>query len=233
MICLAVDTSSKFLCIVLMENDRVLRKYNQNKARAHGQFLIPGIQTILKKQKIRLKDLDCLAVNIGPGSFTGLRIGIAAVKGLSLGLDIPIISISSLDLIAFNCKDVKKTICPIIDAKRKQVYGAVFKQAANSLKKQGKYFLGPIDQLLENLNSETLFCGDGVGLYKEQIMTHKDKDCSFAQEKFWYTDPDIFAKLCYRDYKKKKFKQAKDIVPMYLYAHTCTVGKKLKNNNEK
>lgn len=225
MICLAVDTSSKFLCLVLMENDRVLRKYNQNKSRAHGQFLMPAIQKLLKKQGIGLKDLDCLAVNIGPGSFTGLRIGIAAVKGLSLALDIPIISLCSLDLIAFNCRIAQKIICSIIDAKRKQVYGAVFKQVGNNLKRQGKYFLGPIDELLNNLNSPVLFCGDGVSVYREQIMNHKAKDSSFAQEKFWYTDSAVFAKLCYADYLRKKFKQAAEIVPMYLYAHTCTIKK--------
>ncbi|MBU1088182.1 MAG: tRNA (adenosine(37)-N6)-threonylcarbamoyltransferase complex dimerization subunit type 1 TsaB [Candidatus Omnitrophica bacterium] len=233
MICLAVDTSSKFLCIVLMENERILRKFNQDKARAHGQLLIPEIQKILKTQKIRLQDLDCLAVNIGPGSFTGLRIGIAAVKGLSLALKIPIISLSSLDLIAYNCLKLEKTICSIIDAKRKQVYAAIFKNSGTSLKKQKKYFLGPIDDLLVNLKAAIVFSGDGVGLYKEQIMAHKNINPVFAQEKSWYTDPAVFAKLCYREYQNKKFKQAKDIVPMYLYPNTCTVRKKQKKSNAK
>jgi len=216
-----------------MENERVLRKFNQAKARAHGQFLIPEIQKILDKQKIRLQDLDCLAVNIGPGSFTGLRIGIAAVKGLSLGLNLPIISLSSLDLIAHNCLDSKKTICSIIDAKRKQAYAAIFKNSGNNLKKQGKYFLGPIEDLMVNLNPEVVFSGDGVGLYKEQISSYKNLNPSFAREKLWYTDPNVFAKLCYREYQSKKLKQAKEIVPMYLYANTCTVRKTQKNNNAK
>ncbi len=228
MICLAIDTSSKFLCIVLMKNNRVLRRYNQNKDRAHGQRLIPEIQNILKKEKINLHDLDCLGIDIGPGSFTGLRIGIAAIKGLSLGLNIPIISLSSLDLMANNCIDSKKTVCSIIDAKRKQVYAAVFKPSRGDLKRQGKYFLGPIDDLLVSLNSEVLFCGDGVDLYKQQIIISKNINPSFAQEKLWYTVPNVFAKLCYQKYQNKKFAQAKDIAPLYLYANTCTVRKKQK-----
>jgi len=232
MICLAIDTSSKFLCIVLMEKNRVLRKYNQNKDRAHGQRLIPEIQNILKKEKISLQALDCIGIDIGPGSFTGLRIGIAAIKGLSLGLNIPIIRLSSLDLIANNCIDSEKTICSIIDAKRKQVYAAIFKISKGKLKRQGKYFLGPIAALIENLNSNVLFCGDAIALYKQQIMECKNINPSFAEDKLWYATPDTFAKLCYQEYQNKKLIKAKDIVPLYLYANTCTVRKKQENNDK-
>jgi tRNA threonylcarbamoyladenosine biosynthesis protein TsaB len=230
MLGLAVDTSTKYLCVVLVENGQVIAKYNRIKERLHGQLLIPVIEKIFKDQNRDLAELDFLAVDIGPGSFTGLRIGISAIKGLGFALNIPVIGISSLDLIASNCRENKKTglICSLIDAKRKQVYAALFKRSSNKLQRQGKYFLGSIDDLLSKIKGPVLFCGDAIDLYRQQIIDRLGDNADFAGQKLWYTDPRAFAGLCFESFKNKKYKKAEDIVPMYLYSNTCTVRKKTK-----
>ena len=135
MYCLAVDTSSKFLCVAVIKDEKILAQYNKVHERQHSVLLLSKIEKVLRSSGLSLCDMDCFAVDIGPGSFTGLRIGIAAVKGLSLAMNKPIIGICSLDLIAALQPETGKMICPVIDAKRQQVYGAFYKHSKNQIKR--------------------------------------------------------------------------------------------------
>ncbi|MFH1092866.1 MAG: tRNA (adenosine(37)-N6)-threonylcarbamoyltransferase complex dimerization subunit type 1 TsaB [Candidatus Omnitrophota bacterium] len=223
MYCLAMDTSSKFLCVALIKDEQIIGQYNRMHDRQHSVLLLSKIEKVMKSCRLSIRDIDCLAVDIGPGSFTGLRIGIAAAKGLSLALNKPIIGFSSLDLIAASQKDSGDTICPVIDAKRQQVYSALYQCSQNKIKRKGGYFLGPMNELLEKITGKVVFCGDALGLYQDSIKNHKSIQPVFAKEKLWYPNPVSFSRLCYGSYIKKDFKNAGQIAPLYLYRNTCTV----------
>jgi len=224
---LIIDTSGPNLCVVVADNERVIGRYNRRQDRQHGRLLVPVIRAVLRSSGCRLADIDYYAVNIGPGSFTGLRIGVATVKGLCLAAAKPLIGFSSLDALALRLPGQDRLICPVIDAKRRQVYGALF-SAGSGLRRKGGYFLGPVDDLLKKITGDVVFTGDAVGLYKEQLQQVKVGKVSFAPEHCWYPDPRSLAKLVSALGKKRAFISAEKIEPLYLYKDTCTVVKKKK-----
>ncbi len=230
---LSLDTSTKFLCIVLAQGARVLKYYNRLQERGHSRLLISTIENILRKSKLKLTDIGCLAVDNGPGSFTGIRIGLAASKGLAMALKIPLVSFSSLDVLAFNLKNKGGLVCPIIDAKRGQVYGARYEFTKAGFKRKGNYFLGDIFKFLKKLNGRVYFTGDALSIYREQIKGAKNFNASFAAEKFWYPQAVALAETAHLLYKRKEFKRADKLCALYLYPDTCTVRKKSKIKNQK
>ena len=228
---LAIDTSSKFLCVAVVSNGHVLAEYNRIHDRAHGKLLIEAIEKVLSGCRISLEDIDILAVNIGPGSFTGLRIAVATAKGLSLALGKPILGISSLDLMACSYQGKQGLICPIIDAKRKLVYSALYEIKGNTIKRKSKYLLVGIEELLKYVKPPLIFSGDAISLYADKIKKTFPVGVEFAKEKFWYPNPVAFAKLCFQSKKSNKLQSAKTITPFYLYPDTCTVRRKSKKSH--
>ncbi|MCP4648987.1 MAG: tRNA (adenosine(37)-N6)-threonylcarbamoyltransferase complex dimerization subunit type 1 TsaB [PVC group bacterium] len=222
---LSIDTSTKYLCIVVGEDGKVLRSYNRVQGRAHSQHLIPGIEKVLKQAGCRMRDMDFFSIDKGPGSFTGIRIGLAAVKGLSLAVGKPVVSFSCLDVLAWNLPAEKITICPIIDAKRGQVYSTFLNLDKGTLQREGDYFLGPIDDLLKKIKFPAVFTGDAIDLYKDRIKTELKHKSIFAKEKFWYPNTQAISRLSFDLYQQGEFKKAEELSPLYLYADTCTINK--------
>lgn len=225
---LSISTSTKNLCVVIAKETTVLAGYNYVQERAHNQFLIPVVEMLFKKCRLSLKDIDCFGVDIGPGSFTGLRIGISAVKGLSLALNKPIVCFSSLKALAFNFQGHPGIICPVIDAKRQQVYSALYRVRAGSIERKGRYFLGNIEELLKVLEGKNVFTGDAAGLYRDKIcgLNKKGFEAVISEEKSWYPQEGALAELTHFLFKKKKVKNSEEVSAMYLYEDTCTVRSK-------
>ncbi len=231
---LAIDTSSKFLCVALIKDGQVLAQYNKVHDRQHSVLLLSKIEKVLGVCKLSLGDIDCLAVDIGPGSFTGLRIGIATVKGLSFALNKPVLGLCSLDLISVSQQQEEADIiCPLIDAKRQQVYSAVYKCSRGTIKRKGEYFLGTVDDLLKTLKGKVVFCGDALSLYRDKIKKHRDIQPVWAKQKCWYPNALSFARLCYGMSGRKDFKSADQVTPLYMYQNTCTVRREVKKQTLK
>ena len=125
MIVLSIDSSSKVATVALLNDDTLLGEYVINDKREHSVLLMPMIENLLKDCELTINDIDGFVVSKGPGSFTGLRIGMATVKGLSFGANKPYISLSSLDGLAYNLSYFNGIICPIMDALRENVYTAL------------------------------------------------------------------------------------------------------------
>ena len=132
MITLAIDSSSKVATVALMKDNKLLSEITLNDKKEHSVVLMGVIEDILKYNNLTINDIDGYIVSKGPGSFTGLRIGMATVKGLSFGSKKPYVSISSLDALAFSAGEFDGLICPIMDALRNSVYTCLFKRNLNS-----------------------------------------------------------------------------------------------------
>jgi len=234
MLNLAVSTSTKYLCIVIFEGNKILQKYNRLQDRAHAQFLLPEIGRLLKKTKHNLSDMDCLAVDIGPGSFTGIRIGIATVKGLAHATKLPCAGVPSLDLIAGSFSGAENPVAVIIDAKRNQVYGAFYEQVSSRIKRKGKYFLGSVEDFLENIKTrkEIIFTGDALSIYGELVKKYFRGKVTFADEKSWYPQPKSFPAVAKTIIQQKNFIKPSKLSPIYLYATTCTVQSRRKKKDK-
>ena len=178
MIVLSVDSSSKVATVAILKDDVLLGEYILNDKREHSVILMPLIENLLKECNLTIDDIDGYVVSKGPGSFTGLRIGMATVKGMSFGNNKPYISISSLDALAYNLISFNGIICPIMDALRENVYTALYKNNNDSLEKIMDYTALDIDELvnlLKSKNEEVIFVGDGLYKHKKYICDNFPK----------------------------------------------------------
>lgn len=228
MIILAIDTSTKYLSLAITEKDKILAGFHRDLEQQHCARLIPEIDRLLKKAKLKLRDIDFIAFSIGPGSFTGLRIGAAAAKGLTLATKIKIVGVPTLDVLAYNVKANGRLIIPVVDAKRGNVYASIYSFNGEKLKRRIKYSVLPIFELLKKIDGDAIFLGDGLIPYRQAIEDDFKFKAEFAAEKYWYPTATTVAKLGYELIKKRKFEEPDKFVPMYLYPKDVQVRGKMK-----
>ena len=166
---LAIDSSSLVASVALVNEETVIAEYTVNLKKTHSQTLLPMIDEIFRMTGINKKELKAIAITGGPGSFTGLRIGAATAKGLALALGIGIINVPTINAMAYNYNHCNKLICPIMDARRNQVYTGVFRCENDTLETVIKQSAMSIDDLTDYLNEENeevIFIGDGIPVFK-------------------------------------------------------------------
>ncbi len=191
---LGIDTSTPIGSVALIESGNLVAEHTLNIVQAHASRLMPAIDTVLKWGNMTAADLDGCAVGIGPGSFTGIRIGVATIKSLCYALDKPIVGVSTLEAIAYNLRWSERIICPILDARRNEIYGAVFRGGA-AWKRLSEELCLPVEAFLKHLtdiptqptmnhDSMKIFVGDGLDKYGEAIRETLGKTAHFADAIF-------------------------------------------------
>jgi tRNA threonylcarbamoyladenosine biosynthesis protein TsaB len=180
---LGVDTSTPIGSVGLIDGARFVAEHTLSIVKAHSSRLMPAIDQILKWGDLTVHDLDACAVGIGPGSFTGIRIGVGTIKSLCYALKKPIIGISTLEAIAYNLRYTDKLICPILDARKDEVYGAVFRGGQNLLRKSDDLCV-PIEALLSHIDNDAIFVGDGLRRYAPVVQEQFGEDVSLADSIF-------------------------------------------------
>ena len=176
---LAIDSSGLTATVAIVDEDTTVASYTMNYKKTHSQTLIPMIDEIFKRTEMDINEVDAIVVAGGPGSFTGLRIGAATAKGLGLALDKPLVSIPTVDGIAFQLYGFAGMICPIMDARRNQVYTGLYTFSRDErdfsfevFKVKKEQFATTIDELIEMLNEQgrnVVFLGDAVPVHRERI----------------------------------------------------------------
>ena len=207
---LAIDTSTDYLSLAILKDDSLAAKFHKKADRRHSILLVPMIDKLLKRVKLKIKDIDCFAVSVGPGSFTGLRIGVTVVKGFAYTLNKKIVAVPTLDVIAENAKSFNGVICPVLDARKNKVYACLYKSDGKTIKKISKYLLLPLDELLKKVSEydKVLFLGD-------------TKENNYKKD--WHPRADVVAKLGVGYFKNRKFVKPEDLEPMYLYSRECDI----------
>ncbi|MCR4955738.1 MAG: tRNA (adenosine(37)-N6)-threonylcarbamoyltransferase complex dimerization subunit type 1 TsaB [Lachnospiraceae bacterium] len=169
---LGLDSSGLVASVAVVEDDNLLAEYTINYKKTHSQTLLPMLDEVAKMIELDLNTVDYIAVAMGPGSFTGLRIGSATAKGLGLALKKELISIPTVDGLAYNMVGSRELICPIMDARRNQVYTGLYefcKDQMTVVKEQSPMDILEIIREINEMNRDVVFLGDGVKVYKEII----------------------------------------------------------------
>lgn len=182
MLILSVESATSAASVAILNEKGVLGESTLNFKKQHSVILMTLIDTILKDNNLTIKDIDGFVVSKGPGSFTGLRIGMATVKGLCLGLNKPLISISTLDGLAYNELNFNGIICPIMDALRDNVFTAFYKNENGTLKKLSEHNHVSVNELVNKIkefDEPVIFVGDGIEKHKD-FLTENVENCSFA-----------------------------------------------------
>lgn len=221
---LAIDSSSRFFSAAISEDKKLISERNIELERRLFEELIGTIKDLLIKTGITLKEIDAFCVGLGPGSFTGLRIGVSTMKGLAFSLKIPLLGVSSLDALAYNAKGFRGLICPIIDAKRENLYSCLYEYNKDRLVKKSGYLLIDLKSLIKKINKPAVFLGDGINLYKKQI-SQEIKEALFLPSDFWYPKASIIARLGLEKLARAKNFDSARIRPLYLYPKECQIVK--------
>lgn len=221
---LGIDTSSKFLNIALSEDEDIIKEESHLLDRKQAGRLIPIVKELLRKSKMPVNKIDAFVIGLGPGSFTGLRIGVSAIKGFGIVTGKPCIGVASIDAIACNAEDNDRDIIPIIDAKRGQVYAAIYRRKAGRVKRLSDYMVLSVAELLKKIKREPVFLGDGLPLYRDAIL-NADKKAVFLEERCWYPGAGNIIKLGFSKIKKAKKPGLDKLTPLYLYPDDCQVRK--------
>jgi tRNA threonylcarbamoyladenosine biosynthesis protein TsaB len=170
---LAFDTSGEVLSIRL-ETSRTIRNLVIDGALHHAERLMPEIDEMLKKEELSAAKLDLIVTSRGPGSFTGLRIGMATAKGIAVGAHVPLVSVSTLDAMAWGKKDIATAVLPLIDARKGRFYCALYlsgERVTDYLDLDAEKIQGIIRERMEKRESELLLTGPGADLFLEQISS--------------------------------------------------------------
>lgn len=216
---LGLDSSGIVASVAIVEDENLIAEYTVNYKKTHSQTLLPMLDELAKMTELDLDTIDAIAVAAGPGSFTGLRIGSATAKGLGLALKKPLVEIPTVDALAYNLYDANALICPIMDARRSQVYTGIYCFQDHKLVTLEEQMAVPVAELIEKLNERgkaVIFLGDGVPVFAKTIEETLKVPYSFAPAHVNKQRAAAVATLAQLYVKEGKVVTAMEHVPEYL-----------------
>ena len=218
MICLAFDTSAKIASVAVLGGERTLASYSIDNGLTQSELILPMAEDILKKLSLSYSDVGLLVSSVGPGSFTGVRIGVSLVKGLAFGKNIPCVGVSTLEALAENLRGLSGRIIPVMDARRNQVYTAVFSAKNNELVRLSEdraISLAELAQELRGINENIYLVGDGYEVAKKSLSEMGVVLCE-TPEILRGENASSVGKVGIRKYQEGEYQNDLEIAPIYL-----------------
>lgn len=224
---IAIDSSGLVASVAIVEDDTLTGEYNVQYKKTHSQTLLPMLDELKKMIELDLSTVDAIALSAGPGSFTGLRIGSATAKGLGLAMDVPLVEIPTLDGLACNLYGTDKLVCPLMDARRNQVYTGIYEYirkeeegrvsyALKSIISQCAISIDEIAAKCNELRREVIFLGDGVPVFDQRLKELMEVSYGFAPAHMNRQRAAALAPLAIQYLKEGKYVAARDHAPEYL-----------------
>ena len=217
MLALGIETATWMGSIALVDDrEGVLGELNIKSTSSHSERLIPSIDRLFKDTKKSLEECEVICVSIGPGSFTGLRIGLATAKGLAFAADKPIVGISTLEILARGIPFARFPICPVIDARKKEVFTCIYKwHDSDIISLEPEMAIKP-DSLIRRITKPTVFVGNGLFPYGDTIRNKLKNNALFAPEANNFPRASILAESGIKRFTQKKVSRPEDLVPVYI-----------------
>ncbi|MBI3610919.1 MAG: tRNA (adenosine(37)-N6)-threonylcarbamoyltransferase complex dimerization subunit type 1 TsaB [Nitrospirae bacterium] len=218
---LAIETATGLGGVALIEDENLLAEYRMDMAMAHSERLMVMVDRVLTDGGLTMDDLDALAVSIGPGSFTGLRVAVSTVKGLVTGKPIPVAAVPTLEAMAWTVPAGPHSVCPMIDAKKREVYAALFSCREDGTLKRvmDDQVISPevlCERLCEPSSPPTVFLGDGASKYREVLEKSLGRRAVFAPAPLSRPLPSMVAWLGLRKLQRGEAADARSLVPVYV-----------------
>jgi tRNA threonylcarbamoyladenosine biosynthesis protein TsaB len=219
---LAIETATRQLGVAVVEGEQVLSAYELLADYPHAVELPGAVTSVLKEAGTTLEQIEAIAVDIGPGSFTGLRIGLAFAKALAFPAKKPLVGVASLDVLAANVPFSPRLVCPVLDARQKNVYAALYRLQDEQVVRQSDYLLGSADEILGLVKEPAIFLGDGITRYRELILKRCPEPL-FAQPELWLPRVATLGRLAAARVRRGETDAPERLVPLYLYPLDCSV----------
>jgi tRNA threonylcarbamoyl adenosine modification protein YeaZ len=219
MLALSFDTATPCLTVGLSSEETMLNEISLWAPRAHMARLLPVVDLILKLSEKQIRELKVIFVGIGPGSFTGLRIGISVARTLGQLLKIPIVGVPTLDAIAYRFLETGIKICPVVDAKRGEVYTSFYSTEKETLIRLIDFLAIKPQQLIDKIKQKgdkVILVGDGLLSYGQVFKKELGELAKFAPVRFWYPSSIDLAALGWSKWYKQEYKEFCEITPLYV-----------------
>ena len=213
---LAFDSTSLTASVAVCEDDRLLGEITLNNGNTHSETLLPMAESLFRMLSITAADIDLFASSAGPGSFTGVRIGAATVKGLAFGRNKPCVGVSTLEALAYNLRGYKGIICPVMNARRSQVYTAIFESDGKEIKRiceDMAISAVELDEKLSELGSPVYLVGDGIDVALSNFQ--KTAVCDTPEESKYQSGYSV-AQVALKEYKEGRSVSDRELVATYL-----------------
>lgn len=218
---LAIETSTMLGGIAIMDESLLIAESRLNVKSTHSERLMTEIEHCLKQSGIKISDIDIFAVATGPGSFTGLRIGLSTVKGFSYATGKQIVSVPTLEALAWNFPYSRHPVCTMLDARKKEVYASLFKwegenftRLINETSAKPEEFAR--DALRVTHDDKFIFAGEGAALYRDKIIEVMGEKAIFASPEKTVPSPANVAVLGFKKAKAGEFSEPISLIPMYI-----------------
>jgi tRNA threonylcarbamoyladenosine biosynthesis protein TsaB len=215
MLVLGIDTATAIGSVGLIEGDKVIAEYVLNVVETHSARLMPALDEMMRRASVDVRDLNAIAVTRGPGSFTGVRVGVATAKGLAFALKKPIVGVISLDVLAFGLRFAERLICPMLDARRGEVYAAIYR-GGDRLRRVSDYLCCPVEKVLEQIDEPTLFSGSGTRRYRDVIEGRLGERALFVEPIFDVPRGSAVAMLGLERLRRGEEDEPFGFVPFYI-----------------
>lgn len=228
---LAIDTSTMISSVGLLDDGHSLGEYSLNQVKTHSELLMPMTETLLKNLNLGLKDIDLFAVAKGPGSFTGLRIGMSAIKTVAQVLDKKIVGVSTLEALAYGVLS-DRLIMPIIDARGKRLFAGIYKWDKDRLvnvKEDGLFKMTDVVDFLKESEDSFVLVGDAIDLIKDQL--EDDEKIRFANARQNNCLAINIAQLAELKFKEGKCDSYFDLAPNYIRKSQAEMDYDKRNSN--
>jgi tRNA threonylcarbamoyladenosine biosynthesis protein TsaB len=214
---LGIDTSTSCGSVGLIDGDQVISEYSLNVAVTHSERLLGAIELVLREGRCAAGDIAGWAISLGPGSFTGLRIGVSTIKGLAFATQKPVAGVSTLDVLASQISLTPYLICPIIDARKREVYIALYRYEDGTFpKRQSDYEAIAPEDLVKRIKERTIFVGDGVKAYGSHLRDCLQALAAFPAEPFHFPRGTVVAKLGFERLRRGEYLDLALFAPLYI-----------------
>jgi len=215
----AIDTSQKTVSVAIMADHLIVADIFIDSGRHHSEVIMPAIQQAFLLAALTPEEIDLFALTVGPGSFTGLRIGAATIKGIALSTGKPVVGVSTLEALALNLVHAEnKIICPMLDAQKNQIYTALFRvEDDRTVERIGKEVVIDVDRWLQALDCEPLFLGDGAMKYAQKVQTWRSStSCGKVNSDRHFVKAAAVAALASKIYQRGEQLDLLRFAPQYL-----------------
>ncbi len=213
---LAIETATMLGGLAIMDGTTLVAESRINVRVTHSERLMKEIDHVLTVARMELGDIDVFGISIGPGSFTGLRVGLSTVKGLVYATGKKFVSVPTLEAFAWNVPFSDRQVCPLLDARRKEVYATVLKWVEDGFVKVIDEQALRIGTLLSMIDAPTVFLGEGAILNRESIERELGEKAFFGNPPQMFPSPANVAFLCMKKAEGGEYSEAHTAVPAYL-----------------
>lgn len=214
---LGIDTATSQVAVALGDGEGLVASFESTRGRRHAETLAPAVQFVCRQAGVGLREVSVIACDVGPGLFTGLRVGVATAKAMAQALRVPVVDSSSLDLLALPARHARRLLVPIVDARRGEVFSALYRPVPGGVQRITPYRLGPPDHLASELvarDEECLLLGDGARRYSGNLVC--DAKIELAGPEHAHPSVGALVELAHGRFVREEFLQPSELEPLYL-----------------